>query len=129
MRALDWDEEEPTGLHHRRRPIAVSTARQPDRLTQLEGRGAPQVFDLAGTRVVLGRSEETDIRLPSPQVSRQHLAIERRDGEVVATDLDSRHGFFLNRVRVHSAVLCDQDVLQVGDCVFIYRRGTGWRST
>lgn len=36
------------------------------------------------------------------------------------TDNDSRNGFFLNGLKVHSAVLRERDIIQVTDCVFVY---------
>lgn len=35
-------------------------------------------------------------------------------------DNDSRNGFYLNGLRVYSAMLREGDVIQVTDCVFVY---------
>ena len=54
--------------------------------------------------VVAGRSEECDLHLAHPLVSRKHASIERQpDGSFVITDLGSRNGTVVDRVEVTDA--------------------------
>ncbi len=92
-------------------------------LQQTEGAGAPQRITLERPEVVIGRSDEADIRLASERASRQHAFLSRRQEDYVIQDNDSRNGVFLNGVKVHSAILRDGDVVQVANSVFIYHEG------
>lgn len=118
----EWTSE-PTAMH--RVPLAVRSETEPDLLEQRRGPGAPRTLPIVQDAVIIGRSEGVDFRIPSFSVSRQHARIRRNGPELSITDLDSQHGVLVNGTRVHSAVLRDRDQLQLGDAVFIFRRGTG----
>src|SRR3954468_14451706 len=47
---------------------------------------------LAGSRVVLGRSRDADVRLDDPNVSRRHAELRREEGGWVVADLGSTNG-------------------------------------
>jgi len=96
---------------------------RPHVLEQIEGEGAPARHELAKEELVVGRGTGSDIPLFGDKASRRHALIRRRNQEYSVFDLDSLHGVFLNGIKVHSAVLRDEDVLQFGDAVFIYREG------
>ena len=103
--------------------IVVTTRerqRHPRWLAQLEGEGAPRQFQLTSDRMVIGRAEDAEVRLLSSRASRQHAFVERRGEDFVVRDNDSRNGIFLNGLRVHSAVLRDGDLVQVGDSSFAF---------
>lgn len=64
----------------------------------------------------IGRSRANAVVLEDPLVSRKHARIVADADHVVAEDLDSAHGTFLNDKRVRGAVsLNNGDVLQLGD--------------
>lgn len=56
-------------------------------------------------RTVIGRSPDCSIVLKSPGVSRQHAAIQIKDGAVTLEDLDSSNGTYVDGVRVKQALL------------------------
>lgn len=108
--------------------ISVTPSRSLPRvmiLSQVEGPGAPRDFILTQDHIMVGRSLDADIRLDSQQVSRRHFMLKKTGGEYTCTDLDSRNGVHLNGVRIHSAVLHDEDTIQVGDVIFDFCTGTG----
>lgn len=119
---------EPTATHRVIRPLGLESPGRSDVLELVRGPGQPLVFELEDAELVLGRGEGVACRVRSALVSRRHLRISVNGPEVTVTDLDSQNGLYLNQVKVHSAVLCDGDLLQVGDLVFVYRRGLGCRS-
>lgn len=80
-----------------------------------------QRFPLDRPEQVLGRGSDAELRVDSEELSRRHARFTVRDGEVTCEDLDSKNGVFLNGVRVHSVVLRDGDLLQMGTVVFLYR--------
>ena len=96
---------------------------RPHVLQQIRGPGSPAIHELAGDTLVLGRSPDTDVHIPSPSLSRTHMRVERHQGTYRVIDLDSSNGVYLNEIRVHSAVLRDGDTLQLGNAVFIYHEG------
>ena len=93
---------------------------RPHFLEQEEGVGSPRQIILDAETLVLGRADDADIRIDHPKASRKHALISRQGGEYLVRDNDSRNGFYLNGLRVHSAVLRDGDVIQLTDCVFVY---------
>lgn len=66
---------------------------------------------------ILGRDPSAVIQIDSPFVSRQHAEIHREGGYWYMTDLFSKNGIFINRIRVAPGTpiaLHDRDEVQVG---------------
>ena len=65
---------------------------------------SPQQPDFSITldapRLVIGRGEGCDVRLPDASVSHRHASIRQRGGEYVILDENSRNGTYLDRVRL-----------------------------
>jgi pSer/pThr/pTyr-binding forkhead associated (FHA) protein len=93
---------------------------RPHFLEQIEGAGAPRRVALEDDQLWMGRADDVDIRIRHAKSSRKHAWLQRKAGEYMMTDNDSRNGFFLNGLKVHSAVLREGDIIQVTDCVFVY---------
>lgn len=55
---------------------------------------------LDAPRMVIGRGEGCDVRLPDASVSHRHASIRQRGGEYVILDENSRNGTYLDRVRL-----------------------------
>lgn len=69
-----------------------------------------------GARVTVGRSDESDIFLVDPSVSRAHATIETEDGEPILRDLESTNGTFVNGAKVEGRQhLRDGDVVMFGN--------------
>ncbi len=120
---------EPTATHAVAQPFGLAAPHRADVLELVRGPGLPLVFELDQDEAVLGRGDGVSCRVRSALVSRRHLRFSRQGPEVTVTDLDSQNGLYLNQVKVHAAVLCDGDLLQVGDLVFVFRRGAGCLSS
>jgi len=103
--------------------IPVQPYTRPHVLQQIRGPLAPQIIELHGDNLIVGRSAEVDIRVPSSALSRQHMRLERYQGGYRAIDLESSNGVFINEIRINSADLRNGDTLQLGDAVFIYHEG------
>jgi ABC-type multidrug transport system ATPase subunit/pSer/pThr/pTyr-binding forkhead associated (FHA) protein len=83
-------------------------------------KGKPiDVIPLTGT-IVFGRSDDVDIYLSDPVVSRRHATIEMEGGGYRLKDLHSKAGSFVNgrRFDEHDLVIGDQ--IQIGPFYFIY---------
>jgi FHA domain/zinc-ribbon domain len=75
---------------------------------------AGQTFQPADGRTLVGRSPECDIFLDDVTVSRQHAEIVRDGDKFTIRDLGSLNGTYVNRRRIESAVLENDDEVQVG---------------
>jgi hypothetical protein len=120
--AVPLDEEVPTATHE----VQVDIPRQRRRhaLEQIRGPGSPRQFHLDSDELVVGRAPECHVRVDSTEVSRRHIRLVLRGEELACEDLGSRNGLYLNGLRVHTAVLRNEDQIQVGDAVFVYREGS-----
>ncbi len=75
---------------------------------------AGQSFQPAEGTTLIGRSPECEIFLDDVTVSRRHAELSR-DGESFSIrDLGSLNGTYVNRRRIESAVLDDDDEVQIG---------------
>ena len=68
--------------------------------------------------IVLGRGIETDIRVEDEEVSRAHCAVWMEGEKLLAKDLRSRNGTFVNGERVGEAELKPGDRVRIGHCEF-----------
>ncbi|MGA2217081.1 MAG: adenylate/guanylate cyclase domain-containing protein [Terracidiphilus sp.] len=86
-------------------------------LTIPQSEGEQDVLLENGNAWRLGRAVDSQIRLPSELVSRQHALVQRMEnGEYYLLDLGSRNGTFLNGTRVTTPMLLnDGDRISFGD--------------
>lgn len=63
---------------------------------------------------MIGRGEDTVLKLDDRWVSRRHCEIAPIDGRLVVRDLDSTHGTLLNREHVREAELSPGDEITIG---------------
>lgn len=85
--------------------------------------GAPiEPIPVASDRlVVLGRSGQSDVQLQDQVISRRHCQVGRRGETWLLTDLESRHGTFLNGIRIEAnspTPLFEGDRVRVGPWSF-----------
>jgi two-component system, NtrC family, response regulator HydG len=119
MSVRPGEREEPTtALHHRFQPTAppggVFT------ISVLEGASAGQKIELDGSspsRVLVGQSAACDLQLSDRSVSRRHAAFDVEGSSVRVTDLGSRNGTFVGRLRVESALLEGGETVRLGATV------------
>ena len=71
-------------------------------------------FALERERTTIGRSPDCDIFLDDVTVSRRHAVALKQGDAFMIEDQGSLNGTFLNRRRIESAELSDDDELQVG---------------
>lgn len=78
------------------------------------GGRAGEHFALVQERTTIGRSPDCDVFLDDVTVSRRHAVCIREGERFVIEDQGSLNGTFLNRRRIESAELSDDDELQIG---------------
>ncbi|WP_437986833.1 sigma 54-interacting transcriptional regulator [Sorangium sp. So ce117] len=80
--------------------------------------------------LIVGRSDEADVRLDTAAVSRRHAKLAVSGGEVRITDLGSHNGTLVNGERIEGArALGSGDVVALGDTTLILRREPPSRGT
>lgn len=89
------------------------------KLRVMRGSNTGKEIGLKGPKFLIGRSEECQLQARSDAISRQHCAILVRSTGLVARDLGSRNGTFVNGNRIEGdQPLQNGDVLQVGPLEF-----------
>lgn len=98
--------------------------RGPALVVRSGGGRAGETFFPRSERTLIGRSPECDVFLDDVTVSRKHAELVRDGDRWTVTDLGSLNGTFVNRRRIDSAPLEDDDELQVGKyrLTFLLRR-------
>jgi hypothetical protein len=74
-------------------------------------------FDVGDKPVTVGRSGDCDLVLTDPTVSKHHIELRPRGGDVVLVDLGSTNGTRVNDIGVRDRVLADGDQIRVGATV------------
>lgn len=79
------------------------------------------IVDINGERwllkekvTVIGRGSDSDIRVDDSGVSRRHLELRITPTGVIATDLGSTNGLFVEENKVEAATLLDGNTLRIG---------------
>ena len=72
-------------------------------------------------RSIVGRSRESDVVVPIPEVSRAHALLWREAGTAWIADLDSTNGTYLNGVEIQSpTTLTPGDTVTLGSASFTF---------
>lgn len=82
-----------------------------------------QRYLLTGQVTVLGRGSESDIIVSDPGVSRRHLEIRLTPNGVVATDLNSTNGTYVEGHPMDAATLVDGNTLTIGRTTITFWAG------
>lgn len=91
------------------------------RLTLLEGEKPVKEFLLKPGVSVIGRLAQSDIQLPSPDVSRRHAQVTAGPDGCFVADLGSENGVKVNGRLVESQRLEDGDVVELGKQRLVFR--------
>lgn len=84
-------------------------------------------FQIGREKILIGRSQDNDVVLDSPNVSRKHAAVDKGSGRFYLQDLKSTNGTFLNSERIVERVrLKPGDVISLGSFSLIFD-GSGLR--
>ncbi|MGM9553993.1 MAG: FHA domain-containing protein [Faecousia sp.] len=102
----EYSAEESRVKHHVASAVASRVV-----LTIRTGSGSEQRIETSvSSSMIVGRSSICDLFIDDAKLSRQHFAIERMEGDLFVSDLQSKNGTFLNGTRVLS-----KQKLQSGD--------------
>jgi pSer/pThr/pTyr-binding forkhead associated (FHA) protein len=82
------------------------------------------VHEITPPRVSVGRTQDNDLRIVDPTVSRLHAVLNAQGADVTVIDANSRNGVYVNGIQVRHAKLSDGDLLTFGTVRFRYRIGS-----
>jgi hypothetical protein len=92
----------------------TAPAHGPALVVRSGGGRAGEAFERIGERTLIGRSPDCDVFLDDVTVSRRHAEIVRDGERFVIRDLGSLNGTFVNRRRIETEGLADDDEVQIG---------------
>lgn len=96
---------------------AVAGARHP--MVDIDG----QRYVLTGPVTVIGRGSDADIIVEDPGISRRHLEIRVTPDGVIASDLGSTNGLYVEGHLVPAATLVDGNTLTIGRTQILFWAG------
>jgi Protein of unknown function (DUF3662)/FHA domain len=76
--------------------------------------------EVQGSRALLGRSKECDVRISDPNVSRRHAEVRQEGSNFWIVDLDSTNGVIVNGRREKRAKLGDGDKITLGSTEIVF---------
>lgn len=91
-------------------PVTTSVPSPTNPIIDIEG----QRYVLTGPVTIIGRGSDADVTVDDTGVSRHHLELRVTPRGVIATDLDSTNGTFVEGNRITAATLVDGNTLQIG---------------
>ncbi len=97
-------------------PAAAEVAEIPAALTAVGG----ERYELEKQVVLIGRSQDSDIRLADPNVSRRHAEVRRDDDAFWLVDLGSTNGTEVNGRRLRQVKLEDGDRITLGSTELVF---------
>lgn len=87
----------------------------------LDARNPTTFYEIHFNHITIGRSDECNIQINDPSISRRHAIIYKNKIDFMLEDLDSSNGTFHNgKVLIESVLLVNGDKLQFGDKEFIF---------
>ncbi len=87
-------------------------------LVMFRADGTRRDFPIKKSRIVLGRTNSCDLRIPLSSVSRKHCELRIEGEQVTLRDLGSSNGTFHNNIRIQEAALDAGDEIGIGPVVF-----------
>jgi len=122
--APESSHDAPVGPHTAMLPgqSRAPKVRTPASLVLLSGRHEVQVYPLSGAKLSIGRSDQSDIALADPGVSRNHARIVREGDDFIVEDLQSTNGTEVNGQPVRRRRLANGDVVKLANSTLQFRR-------
>jgi pSer/pThr/pTyr-binding forkhead associated (FHA) protein len=87
-------------------------------LVMFKADGTRRDFPFDRDRIVVGRKNNCDLRIPLSSVSRQHCEFRVNGDSLTVRDLGSSNGTYHNSIRVQEAELSPGDEVVIGPVVF-----------
>lgn len=93
-------------------------------LVVINGADLGKRYVLAQTSTVIGRSSKVDIQVDEESISRSHAVIDNYGDTVIARDLESTNGTYVNDLPIREKRLIDGDQIKIGRTIFKFLSGS-----
>lgn len=93
-------------------------------LVVINGVDLGKKYSLAQNSTLIGRSSKVDIQIDEDAISRNHAVIENHGDDIVARDLNSTNGTYVNDHPIRQQNLCDGDQIKIGRTIFKFLSGS-----
>ena len=90
------------------------------RIEILKGNDAGAQFRITGSKVLLGRSTDSDIVITDASASRNHAELNKVNESFIIKDLNSSNGVFVNGKKIKEHYLSSGDVFSIGNHEYRY---------
>lgn len=88
-------------------------------LVAVDSDGKARNAAMKRARFLIGRRQGCDVRIPVASVSREHCELRIEDGKLIARDMGSSNGTYINRQRIQEQQVSAGDLIAVGPAVFV----------
>ncbi len=88
-------------------------------LLAIKSDGEQVNIPLSTGKTVIGREKGCDLRIPTPEVSRNHCEIHNEGSQIILRDLGSSNGTYMNCQRVSECELVAGDLIALGKVVLV----------
>ena len=120
----DWDIDSVTVTHQL--PLSEAprvTGRGSPSLVVVSGYALGTIYPIDDEALIIGRDPANAIVVDDVGASRRHCEVERLGDRVVARDLGSKNGTFVNEDTISEQVLVDGDLIHVGRTTYKFLAG------
>lgn len=93
-------------------------------LVVINGADLGKKYVLAQTSTVIGRSSKVDIQVDEDSISRSHAVVDNFGDTVIARDLESTNGTYVNDTPIREKRLIDGDQIKIGRTIFKFLSGS-----
>ncbi|MEZ4460391.1 MAG: GGDEF domain-containing protein [bacterium] len=93
-------------------------------LVVINGADLGKKYLLGQSSTVIGRSSKVDIQIDEESISRSHAVIDNYGDKVVARDLESTNGTYVNDEQIRERNLMDGDQIKIGRTIFKFLSGS-----
>lgn len=93
-------------------------------LVVINGADLGKKYVLAQTSTVIGRSSKVDVQVDEESISRSHAVVDNYGDSVVARDLESTNGTYVNDTPIREKKLVDGDQIKIGRTIFKFLSGS-----
>lgn len=97
--------------------IEVGKERKSSCLIVIHGQNLGKRYNIDDEKLVLGRSDDADIKIMDGNVSRKHAEVVAEGDKIIIHDLDSTNGTFVNTERLKKAILKDGNLILIGNTI------------
>ena len=93
-------------------------------LVVINGVDLGKKYGLSQHSTLVGRSSKVDIQIDEESISRNHAVIENNGDDIIARDLNSTNGTYVNDRPINQHRLLDGDQIKIGRTIFKFLSGS-----